>query len=453
VTVVYNNRTWNFRPNGSADAAARLAANFSVFDEGFLREAPTVFGTPLRDISLSRTYDLYRQNPGWFVLDEPLAYQNDVQNSTEFTEIISAAYLRADVRLLANRLWIAGGVRFERTDAEGRGPIDDINAMYRWDANGQRVLITTDPLAQRKLRYQERAAHAERDYSDFYPSVNASYEITNDLILRAAYARTIGRPNISSIVPGTTISDDEVATPTLQVNNTGLVPWTADNFDLSLESYNFKGGFGSIGVFSKSIDNFFGEVSTPATPQLLESYGLATDGSLQNYTLVTEQNAGSARIRGIEFGYRQSLTFLPHWARDLQVFVNLTRLRLSGEATADFSGFNPSSVAGGINFVRPRYFIKLTYSYQGETRRGSAGASAANGIPPETFNYQGKRTRLGLSVQYSFHRRLAVYGLITDLGGFELLNRQYAASTPEYARGNRIQDLGYYVTLGMKGTF
>jgi hypothetical protein len=106
-----------------------------------------------------------------------------------------------------------------------------------------------------------------------------------------------------------------------------------------------------------------------------------------------------------------------------------------------------------VNFVRPRYFIKMTYSYQGETRRGAVGASAANGIPADTFNYQGKRTRLGLSVQYSFHKRLAVYGLITDLGGFELLNRQYAPSTPEYARGNRIQDLGYYTTLGVKGTF
>ena len=40
-----------------------------------------------------------------------------------------------------------------------------------------------------------------------------------------------------------------------------------------------------------------------------------------------------------------------------------------------------------------------------------------------------------------------------DLGGFELLNRQYAASTPEYARGNRIQELGYYTTLGIKGSF
>jgi TonB-dependent receptor len=454
-------KTWNFRPNGSSDVTARLARNFDVFDDAFLAVAPKVYGVPLRDISMRKTYNLFLEHPTWFVLDDAAAYQNFVTNSREFQETVTAGYARADARLLNNRLWLVGGLRFERTDVSGRGPLDDINAQYQRNANGtfvrnaagQRVLITNDALALRKLRYKERAAYAESDYHGFYPSLNASFNLGDHFVLRGAYARTLGRPDTSLITPGTTISDPDVASPTITVNNPALVPWTADNYDLSIESYNFMGGFGSIGVFQKNIKDFFGSVRTRVTPDLLATYGIQDDGSYSNYDLVTQNNAGDAKITGVEFNYRQSLTFLPAWASGFQVFVNATKLQLSGSTTADFTGFNPSKLAGGVNFIRARYFIKLNYSYQGETRRGAVAASAANGIPAGTYNYQGKRARLGISAQYSLAKSLSVYASIMDLGGFELLNRQYAPSTPEYARGNRIQELGYYTTIGIKGSF
>ena len=86
-------------------------------------------------------------------------------------------------------------------------------------------------------------------------------------------------------------------------------------------------------------------------------------------------------------------------------------MTLSSSTTADFTGFNPSSYAGGINFIRARYFIKLTCTHQGETRRGAVAANVANGIPTGTFNYQDARTRWGLSAQYSLTKRFALCGL------------------------------------------
>ena len=38
-------------------------------------------------------------------------------------------------------------------------------------------------------------------------------------------------------------------------------------------------------------------------------------------------------------------------------------------------------------------------------------------------------------------------------GGFNPLNRRYAPDTPEYARGQRLQNLGSAITLGVKGQF
>ena len=64
----------------------------------------------------------------------------------------------------------------------------------------------------------------------------------------------------------------------------------------------------------------------------------------------------------------------------------------------------------------------------------------------------GKRTRWGANAQYSLTKRYSVYASATDIGGFEQNLRRYAPTTPEYARGQRMQELGYYITLGVRGT-
>ena len=452
-------RTWNFRPNGASDATARLAGNFDVFDEAYNADGPTVYGHKVRWISGKKLYELFQKNPAWFVSDEAQAWQDYANNSRALAERVSAGYVRADLRLFQQRLWLVGGVRFEQTDDQGSGPLNDINAQYQRNPNGtfvrnaagQRVLITTDALALRKLRYQERAATSDRSYHGYYPSLNASYHLTENLIVRAAAAQTLGRPNLNFIIPGTTISDPDAANPTITVNNVGLKPWSATSYDLSLESYQIKDGFGSIGVFQKDIKDFFTSVRTAATPELLETYGLESDPTLLTYAINTRANGGRARIRGLEFSYRQSLTFLPHWARGFQVFVNATKLKLSGSNTADFSGYNPESVAGGINFLRGRFAIKGTVSYLGDVQTGAVAPSAT--IPAGTFNYQAKRTRIGLNAQCSLTKRYSLYASVVDLGGFVQDLQRYAPNTPDYAKGQRWQELGFYTNLGVRGSF
>ena len=312
---------------------------------------------------------------------------------------------------------------------------------------------TTDTLALRKLRYQERAATSDQQYSGYYPSLNAAFNLTENVILRAAAAQTLGRPNLSNIIPGTTISDASVTTsvPTITVNNSGLKPWTARSYDLSLESYQIKDGFGSVGVFQKEIKDFFTSVTTDATPALLELYGLDGDPSLLNYRVTTLANGGDAKIKGVEFSYRQSLTFLPSWARGFQVFANATKLSLSGSRTADFSGYAPKSLSGGVNFVRGRLALKWTISVLGDIPTGAVAASTT--VAPNTFNYQAKRTRVGVNAQYTLSRRYSLYASIVDWGGFVQNLQRYAPTTPEYARPTRWQELGFYTNVGVRGSF
>ncbi|MES2691964.1 MAG: TonB-dependent receptor [Verrucomicrobiota bacterium] len=457
-------RVWNFRPNGATTVVGRRAGLFDVFDEGLDADADTFYGQHVRWINNRKLFALYQAQPTWFVEDPATSYQSEVADSRKFKETVSAGYFRVDSRLLNNRLWLVAGVRYERTDNEGWGPLNDITRQYQKNPDGtvfdsnpgidgiQPVNLPGDALTLRKLRFVDRGAHAKRNYDDFYPSLNASYNLTENLVLRAAYARTIGRPNISFIIPGTTINPD-ASPPSISVNNSGLRPWTANNYDLSIESYQIKDGFGSFGVFKKDIKNFFGQTFLAVTPELLAEYGIQAGPDFRSYEVSSRSNVGDAQVQGFEFYYRQTLSFLPQWARGFQAFVQFTKLEVDGANNADFTGFNPETFSGGINFARGRLSVKGTVSYLGDMRRGLVAVSTANGIPAETYNYQGKRTRYGLTINYALTRRYQLYASATDIGGFTQNLQRYSPTTPDYAKGQRWQELGFYTNIGVRGTF
>ena len=451
--------SFTFRPGTSV--AERLVGQYGLVDPAYSADAPSAFGGKVQWITGRKAYLLYQSHPEYFVLNESSAYQTAVTNSKYLQESIYGGYVRGDLKLMNNRLWIVTGVRYERTEDKGWGPLDDPSAQYVKDAkgnlvrnsSGQPILITTDALARSKLRYKDRAVHAQRHYDGFYPSLNASYSLTDKLVARLGYARTIGRPSMSQAIPGTSYSDPASGNRIISVVNTGLEPWTANSYDLTLDTYLIKSGFGSIGVFQKDLRNFFGASQTPATPALLALYGIPQDADYSDYDIVTQTNTGDARVRGIEFSYRQALTFLPPWARGLQVFVNLTHLQVEGSNTADFTGFNPRTLSYGVNFIRPRYSVKFTVTDQGETRRTPVAASATN--PPDTYVWQAAMTRPTLTWEYQFSRYLTVYATLSDfLGdGFKDVQRTHNPSTPEYAMWSRYQHFGSKLVVGMKGEF
>jgi hypothetical protein len=152
--------------------------------------------------------------------------------------------------------------------------------------------------------------------------------------------------------------------------------------------------------------------------------------------------------------YRQQLQFLP-WAfgRSLQVFVNYNKLKLGGNRESDFGSFTPSNWAWGISLIRPRWSVKFNDSYQGEIRRTPVAVSAANGIPANTYDYQGERRRLSLSAEYSLSRRFSLFGSWADIGGLDVYSRRYAPGTPDYARITNFGDVGSTLTVGIKGDF
>ena len=447
-------QTWTFAPPAGV---SRLAGAHDLTNEPLSRQSFFSDTLRLRWVSPTKYYDLFRANPSWFTLNEAAAHQSTVTNSKFFQETISAVYARADVKFWDNRLWLVGGVRFERTDDRGEGPLDDLRATFRQDAAGnllrdaanRPIPVTTDALAAAKLRYTERGARAERGYDGYYPSLNATWYVTDELVARAAFAQTMGRPNLSEVIPGITVSDPAVTFPTATVVNAGLEPWTADNYDLSFESYNLKGATVALSLFRKDVRNFFVQTQTPATLPLLESFGLNDD--YLPYTIITKANGGRARVQGYEASWRQSLHFLPPWAKGFSMFGNATISRISGPNERDFTPFAHKNLNWGLSYVRRSFSFRWNVAYAYKVSGASVAASAT--VPAGTFSYVAPQITQDWSFDWRFSGRFTLYGGARNWNGANKRTERAGPGAPVWTRPQSYQNFGTLVTFGLRSQF
>lgn len=463
-SVTSGTSTWTFTPPGGA--AGRIASNHDVVAQPFSQRMSftDVSGRDVRAryISLGKLFDLYKQNPSWFVLNDSAAYINQVNGSVAIDETISAFYFRVDNRFLKNKLLLTSGVRYEKTTDDGRGPLNDIAATYQRNANGTfvrnasgaLVKITTNALADAQLRYKERGVRKKTAYDGVYPSLNASYSFSDSVVMRAGYARTIGRPELSEIVPTTVITDPSAAatTKTITLVDGSLAPWSADNYDLTFEIYGLKDATASVSLFYKDMKNFFTTARGDVTPEFLTQLGLSND--YLDYDVVRSTNGGNASISGVEFSYRQTLSFIPGWGRRFQTFVTLTTSDLSGPNADDFAEYSRRNINAGLAYFHSRFIAKINLTNNDWVRRGPTAATAAGGIPKQ-YNMREPATKLDFSVEYRLHRRFSVYGAIRNLTAEPvwLDVGQPNPKIPSFAEPRNYQFVSAAYTLGFKGTF
>jgi iron complex outermembrane recepter protein len=450
---------WRYNgPDGVYNSGDEAATPF--LDGTFSGTTPPYGFTNVQWLDPRKMYQLFLAHPEQFTEQFNGAYgtiQRAVNGSQYIDESILAGYARVDVKLFRDRLWLVAGVRHERTEDSGEGPFKDTNAIYQRDAsgklvlgsNGKPILITTDPTQQTRLQFIDRGSHVASSYGSFYPSANATWNLTNNLIARVGYARTIGRPDFGTIIPSVVTPDLGGSSLLITVNNPALKPWQANNYDLSLEYYFQQAGMVSLGAFRKDFSNFFGAVTTPATPALLAEYGL--DPTLfQGYNFVTKDNVGNAQVTGMEFNYSQQLNFLPNWARGVSVFANGTALHLAGPTTSDFSAFVPRFASWGVSLNRPRYSLMLKWVYRSDQR---LLLRTGTGVPVADYQWLQGTLKLDVNAEYRISKGLSLFLNARNITDEKYILLYAGQGTPSYARQYNTQDFGVQYAVGVKGTF
>jgi TonB-dependent receptor len=437
-----------------------LAAPY--FDAEISQRIPP-FGFPRIDwVSNTKLWDRYRSNPAYFTIDQNGQYRSVVNNSKRAEEIISAAFLRGDVAFLDRRLKLTGGIRAEQTNVRAEGPRTDPTLNFRRDAAGKLVLgsdgrpvaIGTDALGISQRTFLDRGLQARKEYLRWFPSLNASYAFSENLIGRAAWYESVGRPDFNQYAGGVTLPDTQSPPSVgnrITVNNVGVKAWSARTEKLRIEYY-FEGvGQISLGGFRREFTNFFGSTVLPASPALLTLYDLdpATYGG---YDVSTQYNLpGKLRMTGLDLDYRQALTFLPTWARGVQVFANASALRATGDGAENFAGFIPRSGSWGVSLNREAFNVRMHWNYRGRQRRGVVAAGPS--IEPGTYNWGSKRLYIDLLGEYHLSRRFALFANLRNLNDATEDLEIAGPSTPAHAQFRQRTDFGALWTIGLKGRF
>lgn len=448
-------------PVGSDDSAAPFLD--PLFSQ---RVAP--FGFPrMQAVRNKLVWEDYRANPGHFLESDAnrnTTYRQEVTNSKYAEETIYSGYLRGDVSFLQRRLKLIGGLRAEQTNVEAEGPLTDPGRNVQRDAGGRPILgangrplpITAVPLLVSQLTYLDRGAHADKEYLRLFPSLNVSYNLRDDLIARAACYQSVGRPNFNQYAGGLTLPDVEAPpgpSNAITVNNAGIKAWSARTVNVRLEYYFPGVGQVSVGAYRRDFENFFGATEIVATPEFLELYGL-DPGTYGSYRVVTQYNLpGIVRMTGVNINYKQTLDFLPNWARGVQVFANASAQRATGPNLGAFTGANfvPRTASWGVNLRREKFGLRANWNFRGRHRRGLV--AAGTGIDPATYNWGAERLTLDVQGEYSLTHQLALFAVLRNVSNVPTDNEIAGPSTPEFARFSRRNDTGALWTFGLKGTY
>ena len=445
-------------PVGNDDSAARF------LDPSLSQEA-SPFGFPLTQrVGNDGLYQFYKANPAQFTTNAATTHIAAVNNSRFAREMISAAFLRGDVSFLDNRLKFVVGLRAEQTNIDGEGPLNDPTRNYQRDtagkvilgANGRPLPITSDALASAQLTRVFRGTKAKKEYLTLFPSLNASYQLRENLTARAAFYHSIGRPNFDLYTGGVALPDTESpASPTnvTTVANVGIKPWTANTKMVRLEYYFPGVGVLSAGAFRRDFENFFAQNNAAATPEFLALYGL-DPAVYGNYDVATQYNLSTTtRVEGFDINYKQALTFLPQWARGIQVFGNFSRQRVTGAAADFFSGYQPKGANWGVSLTRPRYNLRMNFNYQGQRRQGAITATGTDRIGPSIYNWRDDRLYIDVLGEVSLRRNLAFFFNLRNVNDQTERIVIYGPQTPASARFRQATDFASLWTFGVKGSF
>lgn len=368
-------------------------------------------------IDLYYTAKHKEQHPEQWTEDLAYKHAQRLQNLQDFRETISAAYIQSQVRL--GDLSILGGVRIEKTETSGNGPLNQLTAAERAlrTAWGNRPIDEAEGRRRALAEWGQRV-HAEGSYTDVFPGVHFTYSRKNGLVARASYSTSVGRPPITSIIPNTVVNDD---TQTLTTANTALKPQFSDNFDLNLEYYFEPIGLFSASVFLKHVRDFIftsNRLIVPAGPDN------GFEGQYEGYRLSTSLNGGKARYRGFELSYQQQFTFLPGLWRGLGFNANYTYLDTRGDyggtvATTEVAGFRPRAANAALTYQIRKYRASVQAQWVDDYLQ-TVAANASQIV------YEDARLVVNLKFTYDLTPRTSVYLNLDNLTRSPINQRYYA---------------------------
>lgn len=341
----------------------------------------------------NRADQFFRDNEGSFEISDADTIAESFGVDYRVKETVTAGYLMGQLQL-GTATFIAGA-RVERTET-------DFDAYDIQFVDGE----SENPPPQ---------VQGEKNYTNVLPDLLMTWAIRDDLLLRAAWTNTIGRPSYEQNVPfrifeielddeGDPVDPtDDVFEGAIERGNSDLDPLESMNFDVAVEWYLQPAGLLSAGVFYKDIDNpIYNRI------QILEDEEF--EGRLYSELEIQQfQNAPSGEIVGVELGFQQQFTGLPGLLRGLGVSLSYTWTDSKADVqvldtTREVPFFLQSEHIGNVAlfYELNGLELRLAYAYRSEYL-DTIGDTAAQDLYVDTHG------QLDFKASYQFTKQASAF--------------------------------------------
>lgn len=308
---------------------------FNEYQYRFDQDRTTYGGDPVAHVENVWALE---NNAGVFVYD---AY--DPRNNFMASQSVGAGYLMTDIPVTAKLRAIAGA-RVEKTDLFFTSDAADVPELK--DQFGD--------LQNKKLL----------DNLDVLPSLNLTYQLQEEMNLRAAYGRTLARPSFRELAP---YQSFDFVGGYNYVGNDTLSRTLVDNLDLRWEYFLKPGEIISASLFYK---NFRNPIEATFIP-------------LSQNPLLTWRNVSEAAVYGLELEARKNLDFISESLSAFSVGANVTlvssevaigkaelerkrRFNPDLEATRPMAGQSPYIVNASLAYKAEQTEMNLVFNVQGK---------------------------------------------------------------------------------------
>lgn len=236
---------------------------------------------------------------------------------------LTAGYALADLKIL-EKLRVSAGMRLESFNMQ-------VNSFY---FGGQEV-------------------NTVLDNSDFLPSANLTYALTDKHQVRFSISKTLSRPEFRELSPFAFYDYEEEASVQ---GNPNLVRGTIANYDVRYEYYPGQNQLLSVSLFYKKFKD------------PIERNFSSTGGGTASFSF---QNVASAENYGVELEARKNLAFMGSWGENFVIFSNAafigSTIDLSNADSYDpkraLQGQSPYIVNTGLTANLPKWDLSTTLAY------------------------------------------------------------------------------------------
>lgn len=238
----------------------------------------------------------------------------------------------------------------------------DVGSMLLKTNFGVRA-VNTDVTSQAWINGSP--VEVKRDYKNFLPSMNFSLDVTEDVVTRLSYGKTMTRPDLGSL----NIAGPNFGYTTRTVSNLGnpgLNPYESNDIDLSAEWYFAEEALLAVNYFYKNVTtslttDIVEKLIDPeyhaailADPQYDEAYNADPRTVPYTHYIPVNDNEGFD-VKGYELIYQQTLSFLPGFLSNLGVVTNFTHV-----SAGDMTGLSENSYNMTVFYEQDNYGLRVS---------------------------------------------------------------------------------------------